>query len=39
MPVEFDEVDTHLPLTSFLGYKYRVGEINRVFTFMDEPGS
>jgi hypothetical protein len=26
-------------LTGFLGYKYRVGELNRVFTFMDEPGS
>jgi hypothetical protein len=34
--VEIGVVDTHFPLTGFLGYKHRVGEPNWVFTFTDE---
>jgi hypothetical protein len=37
--VEVGLVDTHSPLAGFLGYKHRVSEPNRVFTFMDDSGS
>jgi hypothetical protein len=37
--VEVSVVDTHSPLAGFLRYKQRVGEPNRVFTFVDESGS
>jgi hypothetical protein len=37
--VEVGVVDTHSPLASFLRYKHRVGEPNRVFTFADESGN
>jgi hypothetical protein len=37
--IEVSVVDTHSPLASFLGYKHRVGEPNRVPTFTDESGS
>jgi hypothetical protein len=37
--VEINLVNTHSPLASFLGYKPRVGEPNRVFTLTDESDS
>jgi hypothetical protein len=37
--VEIGVVDTHSPLAGFLGYKNRIGEPNRVFTFTDESDS
>jgi hypothetical protein len=39
VPVEIGVVDTHSPLTGFLGYKHRVGEPNQIFTFTDETRS
>jgi hypothetical protein len=37
--VEIGVVDTHSSLAGFLGYKHRVGEPNRVFTFTNESGN
>jgi hypothetical protein len=39
VPVKIGVVDTHPPLTGFLGYKHLGGEPNQVFTFTDESGS